>query len=68
MGLPFFLDRPPANVLADTGKCLLACGGCYVTSFAMQSLRPETETALLAWIPIFVFATVAMVLIDRIRT
>ncbi|MFQ5461253.1 MAG: LptF/LptG family permease [Phycisphaerae bacterium] len=68
LGLPFFLDRSPANVLGDTGKCLLACGGCYVTNFVMQSLRPETETALMAWIPIFVFATVAMVLIDRIRT
>ncbi len=68
LGIPFFLDRSPANVLGDTGKCLLACGGCYVTNFVMQSLRPETETALMAWIPIFVFATVAMVLIDRIRT
>jgi len=68
LGLPFFLDRSPANVLSDTGKCLLACGLCYVATLVVQSLRPESASALPAWIPIFVFATLATVLIDRIRT
>ena len=68
LGLPFFLDRSPANVLSDAGKCMLVCGLCYVVTFVAQSIRPETQSALPAWIPIFVFATVAMVMIDRIRT
>ncbi|MCH7808120.1 MAG: LptF/LptG family permease [Planctomycetes bacterium] len=68
LGLPFFLDRSPVDVLGDTGKCLIACGLCYVTNFVAQNLRTETESALAAWIPIFVFATLAAVLIDRIRT
>lgn len=68
LGLPFFLKRSPTNVLSDTGKCMLACGLCYVVSFIAQSVRPESGTALPAWIPIFVFATVAVVLIDRIRS
>jgi hypothetical protein len=41
---------------------------CYVATFVTQSIRPESASALPAWIPIFVFATIAMVLIDRIRT
>ncbi len=68
LGLPFFLDRSPANVLGDAGKCMIACGLCYVTSFVAQSIRPESESALPVWIPIFIFATIAVVLIDRIRT
>jgi len=68
LGLPFFLDRTPGNVTTDSGKCLLACGICYVVSFVGQNLRPESASALPAWIPIFIFATLAVVLIDRIRT
>jgi len=68
LGLPFFLDRRPVNVLSDTGKCMIACGLCYVVAFVAQSLRPQSASALPAWIPIFIFATIAMVKIDRIRT
>ena len=68
LGLPFFLDRTPANVVGDAGKCMVACGLCYVVAFVAQSLRPQSASALPAWIPIFVFATIAMVKIDRIRT
>ena len=68
LGLPFFLDRSPANVLSDTGKCILACGGCFLMSFVGQSMRPESGSAFIAWLPIFLFATLAMVLIGRIRT
>jgi len=68
LGLPFFLDRSPSNVTADSGKCMLVCGVCYVVSFFGQNVRPESASALPAWIPIFIFATIAIVLIDRIRT
>ncbi|MCH8146844.1 MAG: LptF/LptG family permease [Planctomycetes bacterium] len=68
LGLPCFLDRSPANILSDAGRCVGLCGLCYVVTFVAQSIRPATESALPAWIPIFIFATVAMVLIDRIRT
>lgn len=68
LGLPFFLDRSPANVVGDAGKCLLVCGLCYVATFVAQNVRSETASALPAWIPIFVFGTLAMVLLDRVRT
>lgn len=68
LGLPFFLDRSPANILSDAGKCTIACGLCYVAAFVIQTVRPGTASALPAWAPIFVFGTLAVVLIDRIRT
>lgn len=68
LGLPFFLNRSPATVLSDAGKCMVACGFCYVCSFVAQSIHTESSSALPAWIPIFVFGTLAVVLIDRIRT
>jgi lipopolysaccharide export system permease protein len=68
LGLPFFLDRSPANVIRDAGKCLAVCGLCYVASFVAQSIRPETQSALPSWFPIFVFGTLAVVLLDRVRT
>ncbi len=68
LGLPFFLDRSPANILNDAGWCMAVCGLCYVATFVAQSMRTSSESALPAWIPIFVFATLAMVLVDRIKT
>lgn len=68
LGLPFFLNRSPTAMLSDTGKCMVACGLCYVVAFIGQSFRLEFNSALPFWIPIFIFATWAMVLIDRIRT
>ncbi len=68
LGLPFFLDRSPANVLSDTGKCMIACGLCYVTAFVAQSIRADTLSAWPAWVPIFVFAPITAGLIARVRT
>jgi lipopolysaccharide export LptBFGC system permease protein LptF len=68
LGLPFFLDRSPTTVLSDTARCLVVCGACYVTTFIGQNVHLEFHTALPYWIPIFLFGTLAMVLLDRIRT
>ena len=56
------------TMLNDAGKCLVVCGLCYVTTFIAQSVQSSSASALPAWIPIFIFGTVAVVLIDRIRT
>jgi lipopolysaccharide export LptBFGC system permease protein LptF len=68
LGLPFFLDRSPTTLLSDSGKCMVVCGLCYAAGFIGQGIRTDFNNALPYWIPIFVFATLAMVLIDRIRT
>jgi lipopolysaccharide export system permease protein len=68
LALPFFLNRAPTNVLNDAGRAMMVCGMCYLANFLAQSIRSEGQSALLAWIPIFIFGTVAMVLMDRVKT
>lgn len=68
LGLPFFLDRSPGNILADATRCVLVCGLCYVSTFIAQSIRMETLSAFVAWMPVFIFGTLAIVLLDRVRT
>ncbi len=68
LGVPFFLDRSPTSVLGDGGKCMLVCGLCYVVTFVAQNIRSESASALPTWIPIFLFGTLAMILLDRVRT
>lgn len=67
LGLPFFLDRSPGNIIADAGRCMLLCGACYMSSFVAQSLQ-TSDSALASWIPIFIFGTLSAVLLDRVRT
>lgn len=70
LGLPFVLDRLPGNVLADSGKALLACGACFLMAFVMQNRAPTdaATSALPAWLTILVFTPVAAVFMDRLRT
>lgn len=68
LGVPFFLDRSPASVLGDAGQCVLVCGLCYVVTFIAQNIHTADASALPTWIPIFIFGTLAMVLLDRVRT
>jgi lipopolysaccharide export LptBFGC system permease protein LptF len=68
LGVPFFLDRSPGNVLSDAGKCTLVCGLCYIAAFLSQSMRLGTDSALPIWVPIFIFGPLAIVLLDRVRT
>ncbi len=67
-GSPRVVRGSPATVVGDAGKALAVCGLCYAASFIAQSMRPETQSALPAWIPIFIFGTLAVVLLDRVRT
>jgi len=68
LSVPFFLDRSPANVLGDAGRCVLVCGLCYVVTFIAQNIHSTNASAVPTWIPIFIFGTLAMVLLDRVRT
>ena len=68
LGLPFFLDRSPANIVRDAAKCMIVCGLCYVVTFIAQSIRLDSTSAFIAWIPILIFGPLAMVLFDRVRT
>ncbi len=69
LGLPFFLSRAPANVISDSGKCLVISGLCYLLAYAGENfVRTESLSALPAWMPLIVFTPVAVVLVDRMRT
>ena len=68
LGLPFFLDRTPGNILGDALRCMIATGLCYTLAFVAKSIDPGTVSPLPFWLPVFVFAPIATVLITRIRT
>jgi len=69
LGLPFVLNRERGNILSDAGKCMAVCGTCFVFTFMCQSAwSSNSVSALPAWLPVIVFAPLAGMLIDRIRT
>ncbi len=69
LGVPFFLSREPANIIRDAGKCVLTCGLCFLLAFVGENfIQTDTLSAMPSWLPMIIFAPVAVVLIDRIRT
>ena len=69
LGLPFMLSAGTGNILNDGARCLAVCGACFLMSFAGQNMTVEGSLAALpSWLPVFLFAPVVVVLLDRIRT
>lgn len=69
LGLPFMLGATAGDILNDGARCLAVCGACFLISFTGQNLSMEGSLAALpSWLPIFLFAPLVVVLLDRIRT
>lgn len=68
LGVPFFLNREPVNVIVRGTWALLVCVLFYITTFVAQGIIPEGYAALLAWTPILIFGPVAVLKIANIRT
>ncbi len=70
LGLSFFMNRLPTSVLTQGGQALATCSFSFMVSFAGQQLvgSPEIPAALPAWLPIFVFGPLAVVLMDNVKT
>ena len=69
LGLPFFLNREPHNVLLSVGMCLLLAISCFMLSFICHNLAASVDfPALLAWLPIIIFGPIAAMLIENIKT
>ena len=69
LGLPFFLNREPHNVMLSVGMCLLVTISCFAVSFICHNLSASTDyAALAAWLPIMIFGPVAAVLIEGVKT
>ena len=71
LGIPFFLNRERPSVVVLGGKCLLMCAVCYVTTFVCNSLDLTSfgfSPALPPWLPVLIFAPIAVLLLDGIKT
>jgi len=69
LGLPFFLNRQPHNVLVAVGMCLFLAVLCFIFAFVSHNLASTTgHPALAAWLPLIVFGPVAASLMANIKT
>lgn len=70
MGLPFFLLRSPANMLLQTVKAAPLCVGAWGGGFLMMQIAApgDLPPAAIAWLPVAVYAPVAIYLMDAIET
>jgi lipopolysaccharide export system permease protein len=68
LGIPFFLNRERPSVLIVGARCLTVCATCYVITFLCHSVNLGVDPALPAWLPIMIFAPVAVLLLDGIKT
>ncbi len=69
LGLPFFLNREPHNVLVSVGWCLLVTISCFMMAFVSQNIAgTSAHPALAAWMPILIFGPLAALLMDNVKT
>ncbi len=70
LGIPFFMNRVPNNVLTQGAKALAMCAIAFMVSFIGQQLvgAGSVNPALPAWLPIFLFGPVCVFLLDRVKT
>lgn len=69
LGLPFFLNREPHNVLLAVGMCLFLAIVCFLFAFISHNLASTTaHPALAAWLPLMVFGPVSANLMANIKT
>jgi len=69
LSAPFFLTREPTNVLVCGGKALVVGGLFFLAAFISHGIvRDESFAALIAWIPLMMFAPVAAILVSNMKT
>jgi len=70
IGLSFFMHRLPDSVLTQGAKALGACALAFLVTFVGQQMvgRLEVNPALPAWLPIFIFGPIAVLLLDNVKT
>ncbi len=66
--LPFFLRREPTSVLVAGGRALLVAGAFFATQFFAHNMEASPWVSLLAWLPILVFAPIAVLQMANLRT
>jgi len=70
LGMSFFLHRLPEGVLTQGAQALATCSIIFIVTFVGQNLvnSPNVDPALPAWLPIFIFLPLAVVLLDKVKT
>ncbi len=70
IGLSYFLQRYTDSVLTQGAKALGACSITFMVTMAGQQMMGmlDVNPALPAWLPIFIFGPIAVLLMDWIET
>lgn len=71
LGIPFFMNRLPGNVLGQGAKALAICAIAFLTTFLGQQVVGTTGgfwQALPYWLPVFIFGPIAVLLLDNVDT
>lgn len=71
LGIPFFLNRERPSVLIVGARCLGMCALAYVFTFLCQSVDLSAlgvSPALPPWLPVLLFAPVAVLLMEGVKT
>jgi lipopolysaccharide export system permease protein len=76
IGITFFLSRLPEGILHQGAKALGTCAVVFLIAFVGQQFVGSVEAvgttpfwqALPAWLPIFLFGPLAVVMLDKIKT
>lgn len=79
LGMSFFMNRLPESVLTQGAKALATCALSFLVAFAGQHLvgalssagagsLPAWVAILPAWVPIFLFGPLAVVMLDNVKT
>jgi lipopolysaccharide export LptBFGC system permease protein LptF len=76
LGISFFMHRLPESVLTQAVKALIVCALVVMIAFAGQHLVGAVGSvigvpihpALPAWLPIFLFGPLAVLLLDNVKT
>jgi lipopolysaccharide export LptBFGC system permease protein LptF len=76
IGITFFLNRLPEGILTQGAKALGTCAVVFLIAFMGQQLVGSVHAvgatpflqALPAWLPIFLFGPLAVVMMDNVKT
>jgi hypothetical protein len=70
------LQREPGQLKTAATKCLILMGMGMGSVFLAQQfasspphwIKPDQWTALMAWVPIFIFGPLSVFLLDRVKS
>jgi lipopolysaccharide export system permease protein len=70
LGVSFFMNRLPRGVLTQGSQALAVCSLSFLIAFAGQQIAGSAamSPALPAWLPIFLFGPIAVLLLDNVKT